>query len=229
MKELFVEKSLDFYLHFLNVNKRKFWTQRIVLSVFIFVMLLFFFLASKITLFLILSPVLTYLVYKIPYFKIIGAKNHVDIVNSFLFPHFLRTFLSLLATQGNVFQTLVATIPYLDDPLKSEVEKLIKKIGEKNDRKYYLEFAEYVGSNEAYLIMSMIYEFSIVGTNSDLLSALENYINSIQTNKMTELKRYKLNKMEKHANIPVYISVGFVLVFTFSLMYFYISNMSNLL
>lgn len=229
MKELFVEKSLDFYIKFLKVNKKKFWTMRLTLGLGLFFLLVLAFLKFKNPWFLVGSPILGYVGYKLPYIKIVSMKNRVDIVNSFLFPNFLRTFISLLGTQGNVFQTLSATIPYLDEPIKSEVSKFVKKIEKNNAREYYLEFAEYIGSNEAYLIMSMIYEFSNVGTHKDMLTELERYIDDIQQNKTKQLKQYKIYKMEKHANLPVVSTVVFVLIFSLSCMYYYISNLGSMM
>lgn len=202
---------------------------RLTLGLGLFFLLVLAFLKFKNPWFLVGSPILGYVGYKLPYIKIVSMKNRVDIVNSFLFPNFLRTFISLLGTQGNVFQTLSATIPYLDEPIKSEVSKFVKKIEKNNAREYYLEFAEYIGSNEAYLIMSMIYEFSNVGTHKDMLTELERYIDDIQQNKTKQLKQYKIYKMEKHANLPVVSTVVFVLIFSLSCMYYYISNLGSMM
>lgn len=227
MKDLFIEKSLDFYLTFLKMNKKKFWVTRVLLAFFFFLFFIVIFLKIHNIWLVIAAPIVSYVGYKLPYWKLISMKNRIEIVNSFLFPHFLRTFLSLLGTQGNVFQTLVATIPYLEEPLKSEVEQLVEKIENRNDREYYLEFAKYIGSNEAYLIMSMIYEFSMVGTNKSMLTELERYIESIQQNKTQELKGYKIVRMEKNANIPLVSTVVFMLIFTLSVMYYFVSNLGT--
>lgn len=229
MKELFIEKSLDFYLKFLNVDKKKFWAFRILLGAGLFLSMFLIFIMLKNPLFLIAAPILSYIGYKLPYFQIVGKKDQVDIVNSFLFPNFLRTFLSLLATQGNVYQTLLASVSYTEDPLKSELEKFVNKIEKKNNRQSYLDFAAYIGSNEAFLIMSMIYEFSTVGTNKDMMTELERYIGSIQQNKTRELKEEKVRRIERHSNLPLISVVGLVLVFSLSLLYFYTANISTLI
>lgn len=229
MKDLFVEKGLEVTLKYLKINTRKFWTMRILLGVGVLLMLIMAFAKTHNVWFIVISPFVAYGGYKIPYLKVSSIKNRAGIINAFLFPKFLRTFISLLGTQGNVYQTLVATIPFLDEPLKSEVERLVIKIEKSNDRKHYLDFADFIDSNEAYLIMSMIYEFSMVGTSKEMLSELERYIEEIQKNKTSELQQHKVVKMEKHSNLPVINSVLFILAFTFSIMYYYISQVGNVM
>jgi len=227
VKELFIENSLDFYIRFLKVNKKKFWAYRIFLGLAIFLILALVFLKTQNVFVILLAPMLAYIGYKLPYIQMVSRKNMVDMVNSFLFPEFLRTFISLLGTQGNVFQTLTATIPYIEEPLKSEVEKLVAAIEKDNDRKHYLALAEYIDSNEAYLIMSMIYEFSLIGTNKEMLDELERYVEDIQNNKTQELKRFKIYRMEKNANIPLVTTIVFVLIFTLSSMFYYANTLSQ--
>lgn len=227
LKGIFVERSLNFYIRFLNVNKKKFWAYRIFLALSMLLIFVLLFVKLQNIFILFVAPLLVYLGYKLPYMQMVRKKNSVDMVNSFLFPEFLRTFISLLGTQGNVFQTLVASIPYIEEPLRGEVEKLVAAIERDNDRKHYLALAEYIGSNEAYLIMSMIYEFSLVGMNKEMLDELERYVEDIQNNKTQELKRVKLYHMQRNANIPLVSTIVFVLFFTLSSMFYFAQDLGS--
>src|SRR5690625_6104012 len=107
--------------------------------------------------------------YKIPYIDLIRKKRRDNIIKKFMFPTFLRYFISLLDTQGNVYQTLRATVPYLSEPIKTEVIKMLVKLKHQNvnNRDAFMNFVEYIGSSEAHMIMGMINEFNEEGINKE--------------------------------------------------------------
>src|SRR5690625_6360346 len=80
--------------------------------------------------------------YKIPYIDLIRKKRRDNIIKKFMFPTFLRYFISLLDTQGNVYQTLRATVPYLSEPIKTEVIKMVVKLEQQNvnNRDAFMDF-----------------------------------------------------------------------------------------
>ncbi|GAA2776160.1 hypothetical protein GCM10010451_68710 [Streptomyces virens] len=140
----------------------------------------------------------------------------------------MRYFISLLSTQGNVYQTLKATIPYIHEPMKSKLEKLVEDLDRQNinNREAFLEFAESIGSSEAFMIMEMIFEFHEEGINKEDVQELENTINNLQQNKINELIEYKVNQMGKHANPILVYGLIFIFLFTGITMIAYLSQLN---
>lgn len=169
---------------------------------------------------LIAMPIVGFLGYKVPYIELINRKGKEDLIKQYMFPTFLRYFISLLDTQGNVYQTLKATVPYMKDPLKTEVASLVLKLEKQNvnSRDAFMDFAEYIGSSEAHMVMGMIYEFNEEGISKDDIRELEDMIKNLQENKTDELIEQKVLSMDKHANpIMVY---GLIFVFAFTILVF---------
>ena len=153
-----------------------------------------------------------------------STKKKNDLVTSFLFPQFLQSFMGLLASSGNIYQTLKLTVDYVNDPLKSELEKLVARIEKDNKREYYLEFAETINNSEAYMIMDIIYQFSEYGVKKDTLDNLKNYIQRLDENKVNELIDRKLLSAEKYGFVGIFIGMFFVLGYTGTIMAYYLQD-----
>lgn len=216
MNEVLTEKNKEFYFDYFQINPKKFLGKRILLAT-MFTFLYIFFLTFTDNILLYLGvPIVALIGYKIPYLEIVNQKERSSIVVQYSFPTFLRYFISLLDTQGNVYRTLKATIPYVNNPLKAEIEKLIDKMEESNvnTRDAFMEFAEFIGTSEARMIMGMIYEFNEEGINKQDIKELENTVEQMQENKTNELIEYSVNRMDKHANPILVYSLAYIFVFT---------------
>lgn len=224
LTELLKESLLDTYLHYLKIDKKKFLLTRFVYAMMLsilFTMAVFYFDKGV---FLVALPLVFFVGWKYPYLKLVSTKKEVDLKNSYLFPQFLESFAAILPTAGNVYQALKETIPYTSEPLKLELEKLVDKIKDGHNRDDYLDFAKYVGSSEAYMIMNMIYQFNEQGIEKESLQSLRKYIQDLRENKMDELIKSKMGAAEKIALLPIVIAIIFFFGFFFTVFNYYSSG-----
>lgn len=227
MTEILFEKNRELYYAHFHIDERKFFKKRLSTSL---VFLLFYVavILSYKNIWLIAGiPIVMLIGFKLPYADLVSRKSKHDIIKQYEFPAFLRYFISLLNTQGNVYQTLKATIPYIHDPLRTELKKLVKNLEEHNvdNRDAFIEFAESVGSSEAYMIMEMIFEFHEEGINKEDVRELESTINSLQENKVNELIEYKVGKMTRHADPILVYGLVFIFLFTGMTLIAYMSQL----
>lgn len=211
--ELLKERLLDAHLEFFRKDKKKFLIHRILYAVVVSMLYAMVIMIIKKPIWLIDLPVAFYVGWKFAYLKLLSTKNNIDVKNSFLFPQFLQSFIALLPSSGNVYQTLKTTLNYTPDPLDKELIKLIQKIEKGNDRNAYLAFANYIGSSEAYMVMNMIYQFSEQGVEKESIQELERYIQNLQENKVDELIQHKMNASDKFGLFPILISLFLVIGF----------------
>lgn len=231
---LWKEAYLETYMTYFNKDLKKFQQGRLIMACLLFLvviggMLILVTLDAITPLWLLVSPVSFYLGYKMSYWHLVSLKKQSDLMLSFIFPDFLQSFIGLLPSSGNIYEALTITAEYTSEPLKSEVLKLVKKIEKENNRADYLEVAEFVGGTEAYMIMGMVYQFSEFGIKQDALKGLQSYIESLQENKVEELKENKLAKAEKHGHIPILISVFLVFGFVFAVFAYFLQDINDLI
>lgn len=227
MNEVLTEKNKEFYFDYFQINPKKFLGKRILLAsmlIFVYIYILTF--TDKTILYLGV-PIVALIGYKIPYFEIVNQKERSSIIVQYSFPTFLRYFISLLDTQGNVYRTLKATIPYLNNPIKSEVQILINKMEDSNInmRNAFMEFAEFIGTSEARMVMGMIYEFNEEGINKQDIKELETIVEQMQENKTNELIEYKVNRMDKYANPILVYSLAYIFAFTIMVYMAYLGSL----
>ncbi|QTB28874.1 flagellar assembly protein FlaJ [Lysinibacillus sphaericus] len=227
--ELLKERLLDAHLEFFRKDKKKFLIHRILYAVVVTMLYAMVIMVIKMPIWLIGLPAAFYLGWKFAYLKLLSTKNNIDVKNSFLFPQFLQSFIALLPSSGNVYQTLKATTYYTPDPLDKELIKLIQKIENGNDRNAYLAFADYIGSSEAYMVMNMIYQFSEQGVEKESIQELERYIQNLQENKVDELIQHKMNASDKFGLFPILISLFLVIGFAGVIFLHYMTNVTDAL
>lgn len=225
--ELLKETHLDTYLSYFRTEKKKFLLIRCIYGLILFCFFALGILFIKEYLWLMSLPIIFYMGYKIPYLNLILNKKKSDLINSYLFPQFLGSFLALLSSSGNVYQTLVETVEYTDDPLRSELNNLIEKIEQGNNRDDYLAFADYIGTSEAYMIMDMIYQFSEYGVQKEAIQELENYIHTLQENKVDELIQQKMIQMDKYGYMPIFISLFLTLGFAAVIFFYFFQDITK--
>lgn len=215
MLDILFENEKDMYFGYLQINPKKFTTRRIQYAIILALVLLFGYIMFEQVLMLIALPIAGYIGWKLPYIELKRSKSYQDILISYAFPRFLTYFICLIDTKGNVYQTLKATLPYLQSTIKIQVEKLIKAMEDnpENSRDAFVKFAEYIGTGEANMIMNTIYEFTETGISKDDLKELESMISSIEANKNRELIDYKVNESTRYAFIPIVASVIFIFGF----------------
>lgn len=226
-KELAFETMRNTYLEMFSRDKKQFLMIRLVLMALGLMVGIALWVAIGHPAMFLGVLVLGILGFKLPYLQLLMQKSNADVVKTFIFPQFLRYFIALYSTQGNVYQTLEETAKYMDEPIRSRLEKFIDQIGEENSYDYYVDFADYIGTPDAYLVMSMIYSFSENGAVKEELEELENSSRQISENKMKEMVRYKASEQEKYMNHEVILSIMFLLGFVGSVAYSMLSNIMN--
>lgn len=225
--ELLLEKSRESYLEYFNIPKKAFLKKRILVT-FIILILYGAILVSFSNMWLYVAiPFVALFGYKLPYLELMNRKNHEDLIKQHMFPTFLRYFIALIDTQGNVYQTIKATIPYMQEPLRSELIELVKKLDAKNVEDYdaFIEFGEFVGSSEAHMIMNMIHQFYDEGINKSDLEELERTVKNLQENKVNELIESKVMTIDKHANPILVYALTYIIVFTIVLFIAYFQDL----
>lgn len=220
--EMITEAHKEAYLSYFDKDAKSLKVTRILYGAILTVLfaMMVFILGNKL-LFLGL-PVAFLIGHKYPYFNLLMQKRKQDLIVSFLFPEFLQSFAAVLTTSGNVYQALRGTLEYLKDPLLTQIEELIEKIEQGNDRQHYLDVAEYVGTSEAYMIMGRIYQFSEYGVMPEALDELQDYIQNLQENKIDELITRKVSSMDIYGLTPILISLFMTLGFAAVLIYYYL-------
>ena len=225
MMDFLTEKNLKDYLDYFGKTKKELLKTRLFFGIaFALLFAMFTFYLGHTIVTVVGTPLVFYLGYKYPYVQLINKKKRIDKTNAYLFPDFLQAFIALLPSSGNVYQTLRGTLEYTHDPLKTQLETLIEKIEESNEREHYLEFAEYVGTSEAYLIMDMIYQFSEQGIKREALEEIQRYIRELQENKMDEMITKKMTSIEFLGFTPIFISMFTVFGFAGVLIVYYVSD-----
>lgn len=217
MKEILFEQNRNLYLEYFKMTKKDLFIQRLkVMLAMTFLFGVIFYYYNDSSLVWLLFPLLLFIGYKIPYYILIQLKSKEDIIRDMMFPTFLRYFVSLIGTQGNVYQTLRAIVPYIEDPIKSELIKLIKKLDDKDYENYqaYMDFANYIGSSEAYMLMGVINQFDEEGINKKELQEFELLVKNLQENKVNELIEKKAHSLEKHADPILVYGLTYIIIFT---------------
>lgn len=225
--ELMREEMRDYILKYYGKDKKKFKQTRLIMGALFALVAAMFILYMQKYMFLFIVLVVFFVGYKYPYFTMYNQKQKDDYLNSYLFPEFLQSFIALIPTSANVYQTLIETVPYTRKPLQAQVELLIKNIEENNSRDHYLKFAEYVGSSEAYMIMDMIYQFSEFGIKKEAIKELEDYITEIQKNRVDALIEKKVGSMEFLGFLPIFISLITILGFAVAVMIHYLGGVTG--
>ncbi|MEN1969695.1 hypothetical protein WMZ97_16655 [Lentibacillus sp. N15] len=216
MMEFLTEKSRDVYLDYYRISNKAFIKRRILTTLVMIILSILLLMLYFNVWVVVVAPFIVIFGYKLPYLELIRMKSRDDLIKQHMFPMFLRYFVALIGTQGNVYQTLKATIPYMEDPLRSELIELVKKMDAVNVQDYdaFVEFGDFIGSPEAHMIMNMIHQFNEEGINKDDLKELERTVKELQENKMNEIIEYKAMAVDKHANPVLLYAIGYIISFT---------------
>lgn len=207
-----------------KVKKGEFITQNIICGIALAIPFLIVSFLVKIPLLALGSILLFMFGYRIPYLSLLGRKYHIDTIKYYSFPKFLRNFINFSETQGNVYKTFEAVLPYTENPIKEEVEKLMAKMNDpecslEDRREAFFDFGKFVGTSEAILVINTISNFDQEGINREALEKLEDLVQNLQNNKTNEYIHNKVKDQEKFANVPIISGIFFTFFFTGILIY----------
>ncbi|QAT55789.1 hypothetical protein [Bacillus licheniformis] len=218
MIDILVAKNKTSLLEGFKIKKIEFLVQSIICGLSLAALPILLAVLLKTMAILIAAPLLFFLGYRLPYLNLLARKHHSDTIKYYSFPKFVRNFINFSETKGNVYQTLDAILPYTDNPIKDEVVKLIKNLSERKAiaderRQAFLEFAHFIGTHEAILVMDTLANFDAEGANKEALKQLEDLIQDLQDNKTDEWIRLKVKAQEKYANYPIISGIAFTFFF----------------
>lgn len=225
--EILFERNRNVYLEYFKIDKGAFLKRRLMIGLGLLVLFGVIALVLSSMKLLMFAPLFGLVGYKLPYFEILNNKSQDDLIREYLFPDFVKCFLALIESQGNVYQTLKATIPRVKQPLRAEVEKLVSSLetSSVNTHDDFMRFADAVGSHDAYNIVSILHEFHEEGVSKEDLRSLEDTANKLQENKVNVFIINKANTIEKHANPLLVYTLFWIISFT---MILFVANFRDL-
>src|SRR5690625_3320603 len=107
MIEVLLEKNRNMYLDYFKLTKRELLFRRLrVMAVFSVLFGVIYYLYHDTKWLLFLFPLVLFVGYKLPYYELLRIKSKEGIIKEQMFPTFLRYFIALIGTQGNVYRTL---------------------------------------------------------------------------------------------------------------------------
>lgn len=224
MLDLIQEKNIDATLKYFGTSKSSYNTQKMMYGVIGLLMGIIVAFATGNPFMYGVALILALGGYKLPYILINSTRKSQAVINKYLFADFLQTFLALIGTTNNVYATLVASKSYVEEPLRTELEKLIDLIEFDNRREYYTDFARYIDTSEAYMVMDMIYKFSAFGLDNESLIKISELIDNLQNNQIDELIEKKMNSQENVGFIPLFITMILVGGYTVVMFIHYFSQ-----
>lgn len=167
--------------------------------------------------------------YKYPYYQLVRRKKHDDIVRTYMFPTFLKNLLNILEVNGNVYQSLKLSLEYSEEPLKTAIQELVLAIEEDKSQRPYLEFAKYIGSQEANQILGVLYQFTTIGLDTAKLRKLNETVEKLQANKLNELIQTKVTHLERFSHFPIVITLIYTMCFVGTLLFIHFDTIMALL
>lgn len=216
--EFLLERRKTEYLQFMGMTKKELFRVRLVFVI------MFLMIGMGLTMFVLKDltqlqqygiPLLAaFLGFKFPYFKLMKDKKAMEEKIAGLFPEFLQAFATAELTNKIMFQTLSASVPFTPQPIKARLIHLLEQIAQEGDkREFYMEFARFINTPDAYIIMDQIYKFSVQGYNEETMEKLRNNILEIQKNTMEFIIKKKTETMDSFGIIPLLATFIFITIF----------------
>lgn len=230
LTELLREEQLPYILAYYKKDQKHFTKSRkigMLLYAFLALIVLLFF--GKLVSMWYIVPLAALIGYKLPYIKLISKKNKDDHINAYLFPRFISSYIALIGSTQNPYDTLKLTVPYIKGELQDKVIQLIEGIDRDGSRDHFIAVADYVNTTEAYMVMDRLYTFQTHGVDEDALKELEQHIAEIQNNRMDDLIKVKMTRMESVGLMPLFISMVFVIGFAGILMIYYLQDVGSIM
>lgn len=228
MKELITESKREYYYTRLYIDEELFRKQRqqsallwgaIGLLIALVLMIVGGLGILGFLLGILIVVALTYVGYKIKYKELIDLANQQDSRVGLIFPEFLQVFIGMLEVNpsGGVYQALKLSIPYIKNPVKSRVIRLVFAISEdgstQNVRRALQEFGQYVGSVDAISVLDIVYTMYVDGVDPRTLDMAAQKIEELNRNTVdsyVEAKKYALQMKSLPALV---LGVAFIFVF----------------
>lgn len=218
MMDFITEEHREEYFRKLYIDVNKFHSQRVnftfifgFLGLFIAIalMVVLKFSIATVLLGILVVALMSYMGWKYMYLTLSSELKRQDARLGLVFPEFLQVFISLLHVNpgANVVTLMEGTIPYLEEPIKTQVIRLTKRIYEDasadNIRDSFNEFASYIGTSESKRTLDMVYEMYMEGVNERTLSELDSKIQAMNENSVTSYVEAKSKKIQNKSMVCI--------------------------
>ena len=228
MKELITESKREYYYTRLYIDEEVFNKQRLMYSITLgalgFLISLVIMLIGDmgilgLFLLLFITGFMAYVGYKWKYKELMGLARQQDNKVGMIFPEFLQVFIGMLEVNpsGGVMNALKMTIPYIKNPVKSRVIRLVYAItadgSTRNVREALQEFGQYVGSVDAIRILDMIYTMYVDGVDPRTLDLAAEKVEELNRNSVDSFVEKKKKSLNMKSIPALIIGIGFVFGF----------------
>lgn len=228
MKEIITESKREYYFTRLYIDEDLFKKQRLMYMITFGVLGLFLTLVLTVignlglmgvVFGFFLSGFLAYIGYKWKYKELIDSAKKQDNKVGMIFPEFLQVFIGMLEVNptGGVLNALKMAIPYIQNPVKSRVIRLVFAItadgSTQNVRKALQDFGQYVGSVDAIRILDMVYTMYVDGVDNRTLSMAAEKVEDLNKNSIDTFVQKKKKALNLRS-LPALV-IGVVFVFAF--------------
>lgn len=228
MKELITESKREYYYTRLYIDEEVFNKQRLMYSITLgalgFLISLVIMLIGDmgilgLFLLLFITGFMAYVGYKWKYKELMDLARQQDNKVGMIFPEFLQVFIGMLEVNpsGGVMNALKMTIPYIKNPVKSRVIRLVYAItadgSTRNVREALQEFGQYVGSVDAIRILDMIYTMYVDGVDPRTLDLAAEKVEELNRNSVDSFVEKKKKSLNMKSIPALIIGIGFVFGF----------------
>lgn len=228
MKEIITESRRDYYFTRLFIDAELFKKQRRTSALIWGVLGLLIGLAIALVgqigvlgifLALFLMGASGYFGYKLKYKNLIDLASQQDARVGLIFPEFLQVFIGMLEVNpsGGVLSALKSSIPYIKNPVKSRVIRLVYNISADgsppNVRRALQDFGQYVGTVDAVRILDIVYTMYYDGVDMRTLDMASDKIEELNRNTINNYVDMKKNSMNMKSLPALVLGVVFIFVF----------------
>lgn len=218
MMDFITEEHREEYFRKLYIDVSKFQSQRITYTIIFSIIgivsaialgVVLGFNFATVLLGLLVVALFGYIGWKYMYYELGNELKMQDARLGLLFPEFLQVFISLLHVNpgANVVTLMEGTIAYLEEPIKTQVLRLTKRIYEdassENIRDSFNEFSSYIGTSEARRTLDMVYEMYMEGVNERTLSELDTKIQAMNENTVASFVEAKSKKIQNKSMVCI--------------------------
>lgn len=228
MKELITESKREHYFTRLYVDEDLFKQQRLIYAIAFGLLGVLLSLVLNIIgdlgvlglfLGLFITLIMAYLGYKWKYKELMDLAKKQDRKVVMIFPEFLQVFIGMLEVNptGGVLNALRMSIPYVQNPVKSRVIRLVYAMtadgSTQNVRSALQQFGKYVGSVDAVRILDMVYTMYVDGVDKRTLDIASEKIEELNRNSVDAFVQKKKKALNMRSVPALIMGVIFVFVF----------------
>lgn len=228
MKEIITESKREYYYTRLYIDEELFKRQRqfntvvwaMVGAMLAIVLVLISGLGILgVFLGLFVIVVFGYMGYKMKYKELMDLAKRQDEKVGVIFPEFLQVFMGMIevSPSGGILKALKLSIPYIKNPVKSRVIRLVFAISAdgstSNVRQALQIFGQYVGTIEAVRILDIIYTMYVDGVDARTLDLASEKIEDLNRNTVNAFVEKKKRSLMMKSLPALILGVAFIFVF----------------